>query len=418
MLVIVSCGHLEDDDIKKIENAFDHNSSEVRDWIRYKHANWLLEYPLSGSEADVDRIRKIVHSGVAKANVLVSPMHYFAGWLDQKVWDFVKKYNRLAAPESANTANKSANDTNSNIISPEDFILKDADDLDDLKLNEKTKMEVDSYLRRFSFSKAAASNGIRLPNAHRNLMLPGHAGVGKTTLAKALALQLKSTMDVGHKINAYFVKPSQLIGVYRGHTQINMQTLLDAAQDGIIVFDEIDSYLDLETDGQIVLNTLNTHLGDKPNYPTVIGTLYASNLERFYNANKGFRSRFPYVVKIEGQDDQQLTNIFKHAVSQTKIELHPESVPHVTQLLSELRKAQPSNFGYIRAVDNVLGKIIDNLGERYAEQGDDFTFEILPEDVPVRDPTTKELVKNKSMRAEQSKKQQTSSVVSLVPNNS
>ncbi len=80
-----------------------------------------------------------------------------------------------------------------------------------------------------------------------------------------------------------------------------MQKLLTEAAGGIVIIDEIDTFLDLDSDDKMALNVLNTHLGDKPNYPIIIGTLYEHNLHTLHAFNAGLRSRFPYTMNIQEQ---------------------------------------------------------------------------------------------------------------------
>ena len=272
--------------------------------------------------------------------------------------------------------------------------MRDAKDIDSLDLDPKTHGSVSSYFTRLAFFEAAEAQGITLPDNHQNLLISGPTGVGKSTLAKAIGQKLVSERTQSTPL--FFVKPAQLIGRYRGHSQKNMQELLEMAEDGIIIFDEIDTYLDLDSDDRMILNVLNTHLGDRPNHPIVFATLYEHNRARFLGFNTGMQSRFGSVVGIQGQDSSKLSKIFENAVAKTGMPYDPAVTQAVESLINQIRQAQRGGFGHIREVDNILGQTITNMSQRHAADPDNFTFEVTLDDIPVRDRQTGALMKRAS----------------------
>jgi len=228
----------------------------------------------------------------------------------------------------------------------------------------------------------ASGRGIKLPESNFNTLLVGSPGVGKSTLAKALAHKLKLEMPTNKKLSTYFVKPANLIGEYRGHTQKNMQKLLDHASDGIVIFDEIDTYLDLDSDDRMILNVLNTHLGDKPNHPIVIGTLYNRNLQRFLSFNQGLQSRFRNTIPIASQDSVTLKNIFKEMMKEANLEYDTNVPKAFENIIDRRRKSQGNNFGHIRETENILSEIIDNMAIRYEQETEDYDFKVQTTDLP------------------------------------
>lgn len=362
---------------------------KVADWYRHMGNQWVIELDETGLHDFNDYLGNAFPEG-ERPTLLVNTLHSYNGWHSKEFWSFIRKHKALAEPEAKGKAAKVKPDTEYT-LDPADYEVRDALTLKDLDLDEATDDIVTRYFQRMAFFKHAADKGFTLPENHQNLIISGKTGVGKSTLAKAIGLAF-AAQNTERKVPVYFVKVAQIIGRYRGHTQKNMQALLDMAKHGIIIFDEIDTFLDIDSDDKNALNVLNTHLTDKPNEPVILGTIYEHNRARFFDFNTGMKSRFPTTIVVPEQTSRTLSQIFETAVSNTGMPYDPAIVTEVENLVQQIRSAQRSNFGHIREIENIMGAVISSMAARHAADPDGFEYYVTLADIPVRDRQTGELV--------------------------
>ena len=364
---------------------------KISDWYRHMGNQWIVEFD-DKSLSSLNNYLGAAFEDGKRPTMLVNTLHHYNGWHSQEFWNFIQKHKALPEPEAKQGAGKAkAKPDDEYALNPKDYEVTDALTLEDLDLDEVTSETVNRYFQRMAFFRQAEAQGITLPENHQNLIISGKTGVGKSTLAKAIGLAF-AAQDGTRKVPVYFVKPAHIIGRFRGHTQKNMQALLDMAEKGIIIFDELDTLLDIDSDDKNALNVLNTHLGDKPNDPHVITTIYEHNRARFLSFNTGMQSRFPTTINVPEQGSGKLSQIFESAVKNTGMAYDPAIVAEVENLVQQIRTAQRGNFGHIREIDNILGAVITNMAARHAANPDDFAFEVTLADIPVRDRQTGELV--------------------------
>lgn len=365
----------------------------VTDWYRHMENQWVVAL----DEQNIEGLNN--HLGNAfkdndRPTLLVNTLHYYNGWHSKEFWEFLKRHKTLSEPRATGQTPQNKRD-NEYDLNPADYEVRNALTLDDLDLDDETADIVTRYFQRMSFFKQADAKGFKLPDNHQNLIISGKTGVGKSTLAKAIGLAFAAQNDE-RKVSVYFVKVAQIIGRYRGHTQKNMQALLDMAENGIIIFDEIDTFLDIDSDDKNALNVLNTHLTDKPNRPIILGTMYEQNRERFFGFNTGMTSRFPSTIIVPAQNSRALSRIFKTAVKNTGMPFDPAIVTEVENLVQQICAAQRSNFGHIREIENVMGAVITNMAARHASNPDGFEYNITMADIPIRDQKTGQLIQRQT----------------------
>lgn len=365
---------------------------KVADWYRHMGNQWVIALE-DISIYDFNDYLGNAFEDDERPTLLVNTLHSYNGWHSKEFWTFIKKHKTLAEPEATGKAAKAKPD-DEYTLDPADYEVRDALTLDSLDLDEASDEIVTRYFQRMAFFKHAADKGFSLPENHQNLIISGKTGVGKSTLAKAIGLAF-AAQNTQRKVPVYFVKIAQIIGRYRGHTQKNMQALLDMAENGIIIFDEIDTFLDIDSDDKNALNVLNTHLTDKPNEPVILGTIYEHNRARFFDFNTGMKSRFPSTIIVPEQDSRTLSKIFEAAVTDTGMPYDPAIVAEVENLVQQIRTAQRSNFGHIREVENIMGAVITNMAARHAADPDGFEYYVTLADIPVRDRQSGELVARK-----------------------
>jgi SpoVK/Ycf46/Vps4 family AAA+-type ATPase len=391
MLVVMNFEHLDEEQHAALRTAMN-NHVNVADWHQFFGHSYIVKYVSTDDSLNplYELCKKATMKGDKQAYVALNRLYKgYAGWGPQALWDFVKAHVEGTGPLAQTGAG--VKERSPYLVDPEMLLLKENISLESLMLDRETESAVHAQLVRAEFQQAAAAKGVTLPEAYQNLLISGKAGVGKSTLAKALAIRLRESLPADRKRRIYFVKPAQLIGAYRGHTQLNMQTLLDHAADGIIILDEIDTYLDLDSDDAMILNVLNTHMGDKPNWPIIIGTLYEGNKPRFMKFNQGFQRRFANGLSMGVPDDSRLMEILLDRIESSGLAYEPEALQHMKELIHHARRTQGGNFGNIGELNNILDIAVKNMGQRYIQNSKEFEFKILARDVPEYDPQSGKL---------------------------
>ena len=358
MIYTITCEALTDDERKAVQAALD-KDKRVIDWLRFMSHSWAVDADVKGPQD----LRAIVHNGVDKKRLLVTQIFpgTYNGWQDQTLWDWINKRTLPAAPQTPKQ-DKPANE-DANLQGLEE--VTDARPLDSFTGIDDAAAAIRKIAGGFSFRAAAAKTGLKLEAGFANMLLLGQSGTGKTSTAKAAAVLLKEKMPSASKKKIYLVKASDLIDRHVGKSMDNTRAALEAVGDGILIFDEIDTVMDVSYYGAEVLNTLNTHMGNSPNKPVIIGTLYTKNEQRFRMANTGLSSRFPHAVRMPSYDDALLTKIFETKAEEAGMSVDPAALPAVGQLIGQLRIALNSNFGHAREIDNIFAATLDNIALRF-----------------------------------------------------
>lgn len=363
MLVIINFDEIDEDLNKALEKMLD-DAPGVNAYRRFLDNNYMVDY--AAPEEDLHALYTLCKETLANEGdvpgFVINPLHYdmFRGWLPKNVRDFIEKHSSTPAAQDKKNPRKSKD---SDLISPEAYLLKEDVSLESLMLDKETEKAVQAVLLRMQFQIAATKANVKLPEAYQNVLISGMPGVGKSTLSKAFALALREHLPKGKETPVYFLKPSDLIGAYRGHTQNKTQILLNEAENGIVILDEIDTCLD-DAEATPLLNTLNTHMGDKPNWPIIIGTLYERNKSRFLNFNPGFQRRFTNSLHMESPDNDRLSEILLNRIKNAGLTYEPEAIAHMKELIQNARRIQKQNFGNIGEVNNILDMALKKYGRK------------------------------------------------------
>lgn len=397
MIYFITCESLTDDERAAVKTALD-KDKRVTDWIRYMSHSWAVDADVKGP----DELREIVHGGLDKKRLMVTQIFpgSYNGWQDKTLWEWINKRHLPPAPKNPPKHDKPESDV-AGLDGLEE--VTDARSLDSFTGIDDAAAAIRKTANGFAFRTAAAKTGLKLEAGFANMLLLGQSGTGKTSTAKAAALELREKMPGGKKKKIYLVKASDLIDRHVGKSMNNTRAVLEEAADGILIFDEIDTVMDVSHYGAEVLNALNTHMGNAPNKPVIIATLYSKNEQRFRMANVGLSSRFPHAVRMPSYDDALLTRIFAAKATDAGMIVDDDALPAVSQLIGQIRVAMNSNFGHAREIDNIFAATLDNIGMRFDEMpseskialnGTDQTAldqlrgvigRITRDDVPVRD---------------------------------
>lgn len=364
MIYTFSCETLTDEERAGIKAALD-TDKRITDWLRYMSHSWVVDADVNGP----DEIRAIVHSGGNTKRMIISQLFpgTYNGWLDKDVWEWINKRNLPPAPKTPKHAKPANDDVDLGGLQE----VTDAQPLESFAGIDEAAAAIRKTAGGFSFRTAAAKTGLKLEAGFANMLLLGQSGTGKTSTAKAAALLLREKMPGAQKKKIFLVKASDLIDRHVGKSMNNTRAVLEAAGDGILIFDEIDTIMDVSHYGAEVLNALNTHIGNSPNKPVIIGTLYAKNEQRFRMANTGLSSRFPHVVRMPSYDDALLTKIFTAKAEAAGMTVDPAALPAVSRLIGQIRVGMNSNFGHAREIDNIFAATLDNIALRFDEMPDE-----------------------------------------------
>lgn len=174
----------------------------------------------------------------------------------------------------------------------------------------------------------------------------GGPGVGKTMFIGILA-EIYANLGILPTKKVTFLKRSDLIGEYLGHTAIKTKKAVEDAKGGILVIDEAYSLGDTEqrdTFSKECLDTLNQFLSeDKRDFICIIAGYKEDIDTRFFKTNPGLRRRFPFNFTINDYSAEQLRDIFCMIVKENTWEIEPSAID--IQLLKENKEFFKFNGG-------------------------------------------------------------------------
>jgi hypothetical protein len=97
----------------------------------------------------------------------------------------------------------------------------------------------------------------------------------------------------------------------------------------------------------------------------VIVAGYPDEMRRFIESNPGLRSRFTHYVEFPDYTTEELVAIFRSIAAQARVELAPDVVPALPELIAQARRAP--NFGNARFVRSVFELAFANMAQRALE---------------------------------------------------
>lgn len=231
-------------------------------------------------------------------------------------------------------------------------------------------------------SRFEGDNAVRSRSAVPNFVLQGPPGVGKTEIASLIGrlLQREGILRSGHTVIG---SRDKLVGEYVGSTAIKTAALIEAAQEGVLLVDEVYSIAEQHDNGisycDEVFNTIVAAMTD-PHYRfCVIFSGYADRMPEVWAMNEGLYSRFgnSNIITLHEYEPPLLQEIFEKRFAQ------PDENGRTVCLSEDVKAALPvffanyyadrdrKHFGNARDIGNLVSEVKRAAVYRYLSQSEE-----------------------------------------------
>ncbi|MFC5066900.1 CbbX protein [Flaviflagellibacter deserti] len=204
--------------------------------------------------------------------------------------------------------------------------------------------------------RARARFGLSAVSPTLHMSFTGNPGTGKTTVALRMAeiLHRLGYVRKGHLVT---VTRDDLVGQYIGHTAPKTKEVLKKAMGGVLFIDEAYYLYRPENErdyGQEAIEILLQVMENQRDDLVVILAGYGERMERFFQANPGFRSRVAHHIDFPDYSAEELSQIGERILAGMNYRLS-ETAADAFERYIELRKAQP-HFANGRSIRNALDR--------------------------------------------------------------
>ncbi len=205
------------------------------------------------------------------------------------------------------------------------------------------------------------------PTLH--MSFTGNPGTGKTTVAVRMA-------DILHRLGyirtnkLVSVTRDDLVGQYIGHTAPKTKEVLKRAMGGVLFIDEAYYLYRPENErdyGQEAIEILLQVMENQRDDLVVIVAGYKDRMERFFQANPGFRSRIGHHIEFPDYTLDELMAIAELMLAKQNYRFSDEAREAFREYL-RIRMTQPQ-FANARSVRNALDRARLRQAVRLVEQG-------------------------------------------------
>ena len=207
-----------------------------------------------------------------------------------------------------------------------------------------------------------------------HMIFTGNPGTGKTTVAKKLGKILHS-LGILSKGDVVMAERSTIVGRFIGQTEENMQQLLQQAQGNVLFIDEAYTLCDTTDDrkdyGYRAIECLLTMLAEQSPDMVVILAGYENDMERMLMANQGLKGRFPYHLKFDDYDADELMEIGMKYLNAYDLNITPDAKAKLKDIIEQQTARHEREFSNARWMEQLIdNSIIPTLSERIFMQGD------------------------------------------------
>ena len=207
-----------------------------------------------------------------------------------------------------------------------------------------------------------------------HMIFTGNPGTGKTTIAKKLGKILHS-LGILSKGDVVMAERSTIVGRFIGQTEENMQQLLQQAQGNVLFIDEAYTLCDTTDDrkdyGYRAIECLLTVLAEQSPDMVVILAGYENDMERMLMANQGLKGRFPYHLKFDDYNADELMEIGMRYLNAYDLDITPDAKAKLKDIIEQQTARHEREFSNARWMEQLIdNSIIPTLSERIFMQGD------------------------------------------------
>ncbi len=238
---------------------------------------------------------------------------------------------------------------------------------------EQVKKEVRGIIARVNYIKQEINSG-NMPetalNMNMNMCFLGGPGTGKTTVAR-LYSSLLNSVGILKKGDLIEASRSDLVGAYQGQTALKTREICQKAYGGVLFIDEAYSLVRNHSDsfGNEALDTLIKEMEDNRDKLVVILAGYTREMNEFFDANSGLKSRIGKFIEFPDYTDDELFTIFKGICNDHGMILDEGGENEAKARISQIYAQRDGNFGNAREMRNLYQNVEENLILRVMDNG-------------------------------------------------
>lgn len=228
------------------------------------------------------------------------------------------------------------------------------------------------HIERFEPGHQAKRTRVKVPN----FVLQGNPGVGKTEIANLIGriLQSEGIIKSGHTVIA---TRDKLVGQYVGSTAVQTAALIEQAQEGVLLVDEVYTLAENEQGSASfcseAINTLVAAMTNKSYHFCVIFAGYANRMDEVWKMNEGLFSRFgeANIITIEEYKPPLLQKIFESSVTRKddtckSVVISDDVKDGLPEFFKNLYSDRDTvNFGNARDMNNLADTVKRRAGIRH-----------------------------------------------------